>query len=583
MSYPGRSGGNLCRSARSRQVLEVVVLLRISTFCALSISCIISTSRVHGQLTCQLQELMASAPTDYWGWSVSASGDRIAVGQVSQDSTTDVYVFVREQGAWIEETRIPAPTINSRNQFGRAQSLSGGRLAVAAEDEENNRGAVYVYHRNSAAWTTEARIVPDDAVAGDGYGRSVGLRDDLLVVGAITAGDHGAVYVFRRVRKSWAQEAKLVPLGSARDAEFGHSIAVGDDLIVVCAHRDMVDGVMSGACYVFESAGANWIQSARLVPPDGADGDVFGESVAVDDGMLLIGAGHVNANTGAAYSFLRDSSGNWLPNQTITASDTVVGDLFGEAVALYGSFAAIGARQHKIGGLEIGTAYVFERDGDQLTEWAKLLPEDGVHGDAFGLSVAVSDKFVVVGAVSANAESGAAYVFAVGHDDCNENALVDSCEADADFDGVIDACDACEGFDDGQDADGDSLPDECDLCPYDASNDSDGDGVCAPIDECPDDPHKTIPGVCGCGVPDVGDSDNDATLDCIDQCPGLDDSLDQDKDGIPDCLEPSIPAVSEWGMLVLALLLATIAKLVFGCRAIDIRPLVHRASHGGLS
>jgi len=122
----------------------------------------------------------------------------------------------------------------------------------------------------------------------------------------------------------------------------------------------------------------------------------------------------------------------------------------------------------------------------------------------------------------------------------------------------------CEG-----DADGDGADGICgDQCPNDPDKllpgiggcggpdvDTDGDGTADCIDGCPDDPDKTEPGVCGCGVSDV-DSDGDTVPDCLDVCPGRDDLIDENANGIPDCLEePAVPALSSWGGAITVLLL----------------------------
>jgi uncharacterized delta-60 repeat protein len=99
------------------------------------------------------------------------------------------------------------------------------------------------------------------------------------------------------------------------------------------------------------------------------------------------------------------------------------------------------------------------------------------------------------------------------------------------------------------DSDDDGLADCDDNCPFVANADqadTDGDGTGDVCDACPDDPHKTSPGVCGCGTPDT-DSDGDGTADCSDDCPndpnktasgicgcGVSDT-DSDSDGTPDC------------------------------------------------
>ena len=105
--------------------------------------------------------------------------------------------------------------------------------------------------------------------------------------------------------------------------------------------------------------------------------------------------------------------------------------------------------------------------------------------------------------------------------DCNNNGIPDDCESDRDLDGIIDACDGC-----------------------------------------PDDYHKSWPGVCGCGESDA-DYDGDGVAQCFDRCPGIDDNLDEDGNGIPDCLDV-IPTISEWGIIIMTLLLLVLGKLYFG-------------------
>ncbi len=91
--------------------------------------------------------------------------------------------------------------------------------------------------------------------------------------------------------------------------------------------------------------------------------------------------------------------------------------------------------------------------------------------------------------------------------------------------------------------------------------DADGDGLRNECDECPDDPYKIEPGICGCGRDDAADSDDDGVPDCNDQCPGVDDEV-----FAPDCIE-AIPTVSEWGLVVMTLILLTGGKLYFGRRS----------------
>ncbi len=156
---------------------------------------------------------------------------------------------------------------------------------------------------------------------------------------------------------------------------------------------------------------------------------------------------------------------------------------------------------------------------------------------------------------------------------------------DADGDGVRDECDLCPDdpnkVEPGQcgcgnpdtDSDMDGTADCNDGCPLDPGkiepgqcgcgnpdDDTDGDGTADCNDGCPEDPNKIAPGICGCGVAETGDTDGDGVLDCVDQCPGVDDAV-----FAPGC-EGAIPTVSEWGLVVFALLLLVAGKVYFGRR-----------------
>jgi hypothetical protein len=93
--------------------------------------------------------------------------------------------------------------------------------------------------------------------------------------------------------------------------------------------------------------------------------------------------------------------------------------------------------------------------------------------------------------------------------------------------------------------------------PDESEPDSDGDGTPDLCENCPFDPDKFEPGICGCGIPDVGDDDADGVLDCVDQCPNVDDAV-----FAPGCVD-AIPTVSGWGLVVLTLLLLVAHKIHF--------------------
>ncbi|MGB0714499.1 MAG: PA14 domain-containing protein [Phycisphaerae bacterium] len=174
---------------------------------------------------------------------------------------------------------------------------------------------------------------------------------------------------------------------------------------------------------------------------------------------------------------------------------------------------------------------------------------DAVTGSSTAISLGIGLVPVTAGAAECTTETSLYGclingTFFIGCDSDSDGVPnpTDLCEGfddnvDPDGDGVPMGCDVCAAGDDNLDTDGDGIADACDACPN-GSNvvDSDGDNVVDGCDECPSDPNKTQLGICGCFVPDV-DSDNDGFADCVDLCPGERDDLDQNFNGIRDCLE----------------------------------------------
>ena len=175
-------------------------------------------------------------------------------------------------------------------------------------------------------------------------------------------------------------------------------------------------------------------------------------------------------------------------------------------------------------------------------------------------------------------------------DNCPDDA--NPGQEDCNADGEGDACEPAEEQDDDGDGYCNCLPDPaeegdpCDDCDADpdkvipgicgcgvADTDSDGDSVADCLDPCPYDPNKWVPGTglgegpgqCGCGVLDT-DSDGDGLADCIDCAPGVDDAVYCPGCAFPECGE-AIPTISEWGLVILALLLLVAGKVYFGRRA----------------
>jgi hypothetical protein len=264
----------------------------------------------------------------------------------------------------------------------------------------------------------QAQLAAPDAQASDYFGTSVAIAGDLAVVGAPGSGGSfaGAAYVFVRNGSSWTFQQKLTPSVPVSGKHFGQSVAVANGLIVVGAFNANTVASQAGAVYVFKSLFSTWFEEAILTAPDGTFHDWFGYSVATTGDTILAGT-RSNDDPGAAYVFVRDSASTlWTLQQKLTAADGLQGDSLGYSVALSGDTALVGATyDDTAAGDGAGSAYVFVRSGSTWTQQQRLAAADGAPGDSFGFSVALSGETALVGAGLAQAgtvnDAGAAYAF----------------------------------------------------------------------------------------------------------------------------------------------------------------------------
>ncbi len=230
--------------------------------------------------------------------------------------------------------------------------------------------------------------------------------------------DNGARYPV--VVDPWIQEAELTASDGAANYDFGFSVAVSGNTIVIGAPgatSGETPGV--GAAYVFVLSGGAWTQQAELNSSDGVGADNFGSAVAVSGGTVVVGADchpytfpGVGCGPGAAYVFVQSGS-SWSQQAELTASDGVAGDNFGYAVAVNGGTAMVGAFEHAIGSnSQQGAVYVFAQSGTSWSQQQELTASPGAADDGFGSSVAISGSTALIGAYGQNSGQGAAYVFA---------------------------------------------------------------------------------------------------------------------------------------------------------------------------
>ena len=373
---------------------------------------------------------------DYFGDSVAISGDYAIVGASGNDdngqSSGSAYIFKRDaNGNWSQKDKLIASDATRVDLFGWSVAISGDYAIVGAPGNDENSGSAYIFKRDDdGSWRQKDKLTASDAESGDYFGEgdyfgdSVAISGDYAIIGAkYDGGDNsGSAYIFKRDAsgENWRQKDKLTASDAAQNDIFGTSVAISGDYAIVGARGNDDNGESSGSAYIFErdASGENWSQKTKLIASDADQYDYFGRKVAISGDYAIVGAYGNDDNgdrSGSAYIFERDaSSENWSQKTKLIASDAESGDYFGDSVAISGDYAIVGAKYNDENS---GSAYIFERDANgSWSQKNKLTAYDAVSGNNFGISVAISDDYVIVGA-KYDGNHGSAYIYHKNKDD----------------------------------------------------------------------------------------------------------------------------------------------------------------------
>jgi hypothetical protein len=315
-----------------------------------------------------------------------------------------------------EVQKLLAPDGGPNRRFGRGIAASEVRLFVYSFGPDGS-GQVRVFDRvSSGVWSASALLAPWDGQRGSSFGLALAQFGEFAYIGAPGFDDgYGAVYIFRHDGARWVPYQKIRGQGAVLGAQFGRSVAVDGDRLVVGANRDGGNGGQAGAIYVFErDAVGTWLQRARLIANDGAPCDVFGTGVDIEGDTVVAGAPlhpPAGGEPGALYVFKRDGSGAWRQVQKIMAQGRTSSDRLGEDVALEGNVLYAGAESYPSGQRQ-GAVFVFERPdaGSPFGQVGMLrLPNPGTN-EYFGYRIDVVGDRLLASANGRYGHRGAAYV-----------------------------------------------------------------------------------------------------------------------------------------------------------------------------
>ena len=368
----------------------------------------------NGNIWSQQQKLTDAngASLDQFGWSVAISFNTAIISASYDDDegfeAGSAFIYINNGSNWTFQQKLTASDSADNDTFGWSVAIDNNIAVIGASGDDNIRGSAYVFTRIGNVWTEQQKLIANDRVSKDEFGNSVAVSGETILIGA--SGDdklHGSVYVFLNSGNAWYQQQKILTSDGEADDSFGWSMAISGKTAIVGAFLDNNNDTDSGSAYILRIIDPFWGEEFPATPSNGTANELFGISVSMSGNTAVIGASGANNSQGTAYVYIKNGS-NWTLQQTLTSSDGAAGDNFGRSVSIKGDYLIVGANS-KAGGK--GSAYIFFRTGTSWTEQKILNASDGAAGDNFGISVSIDTGTAIIGASGDDAAKGSAYVF----------------------------------------------------------------------------------------------------------------------------------------------------------------------------
>jgi choice-of-anchor B domain-containing protein len=334
-----------------------------------------------------------------------------------------VYVFRQaSDGVWVQRSAITVDEVQIGDGFGQTVAVHGNVLLVGAPNQDSARGGVYVFERRaSESWSEAARLVPAEALSGDRIGFALALYEDHALLGAPGRdGDRGAVYVFRRdpATGGWSEIGKLEGSGPEGGDRFGAAVALNREMALIGSPGPHTVPPLvgepppyrPGAAYIFGHEGGNDWREVARLASRDSTVLSMGIAVSLDWDGALIGAPMAGRGAGAVYHFEPDSITGSWQERHRLAPRPAAPGLFGYALAKSGSDILVGGPAAN--GLA-GAVWVFRQDR-ATGQWrqAQQLTVAGLTlGASFGSSIAAQGDVALVGAPGGDFFEGVGYLY----------------------------------------------------------------------------------------------------------------------------------------------------------------------------
>ena len=355
--------------------------------------------------------------------AVALSQEYIALGMPYDDAngvnSGSVYIFKREAGGVKQIAKIQADDGTDNDLFGSSIAMDGEYILIGASKNDalaKDAGSAYIFKINGDESVSQvAKVLPSDGAEDDLFGDAVAISGRYFIVGSPNDDSQsGSVYAYKILDDGSVEEVQKIRADDAQDGDgFGSSLDIDANYIVVGAKNEDENGIDSGSAYLFKIGEDDTLaQMAKIVASNGSASDLFGASVSISAERIVVGAKGEDSfaiDAGLAYLFKIREDDSVEEIASLRASNASASDNFGACVSIQNSRIFIGSSGRE----GSRSTYVYQVNDDETVMELQKISSDALD-DGFGSSLALRDGLIVIGADgddSLKEDSGAFWVF----------------------------------------------------------------------------------------------------------------------------------------------------------------------------
>lgn len=313
---------------------------------------------------------------DRFGFSIATHGDWLAIGSRSVRSGANhsgiITMFRRQNESWVKQEVLSMETNPKIDFIGVSISMNESYLVAGGQDHHEastTGGGVVIYKRENGNWSLMQEITLDADAIHFEFGRSVALSEENeLFIGAPRASSPdslaGAVFIYELSNSDiWERKHLLQSPNPQLREFFGDAIAEDNGILVIGAPGGINDSIPTGSAYVFKKMGHSWILVEHLHPGFPQTNMKYGSEVDISNGLITIGARRLNRNmhraAGGAFVYLMQNE-SIAEYVVLSSHQPQEFGLFGSSVAVHGNHVLVGAHLHNNGHDNAGSAFFYK-------------------------------------------------------------------------------------------------------------------------------------------------------------------------------------------------------------------------------